>query len=45
MGRPPAELDATAVSFAPHPLVIVASVEHPLTGRPALPSRILPAKR
>ncbi|MEF8701566.1 MAG: LysR family transcriptional regulator [Candidatus Accumulibacter sp. UW26] len=33
MGRPPAELDATAVAFAPHPLVIVAGVGHPLTGR------------
>jgi DNA-binding transcriptional LysR family regulator len=31
MGRPPAELDAVAVAFAPHPLVIVASVEHRLT--------------
>ncbi|MBK8115356.1 MAG: LysR family transcriptional regulator [Candidatus Accumulibacter sp.] len=30
MGRPPAELDAVAVSFAPHPLVIVASADHPL---------------
>ncbi|MBL8375200.1 LysR substrate-binding domain-containing protein [Accumulibacter sp.] len=30
MGRPPAELDAVAVAFAPHPLVIVASVAHPL---------------
>ena len=32
MGRPPAELDATAVAFAPHPLVIVASTGHPLSG-------------
>ncbi|MBE2260806.1 MAG: LysR family transcriptional regulator [Candidatus Accumulibacter sp.] len=31
MGRPPAALDATAVAFAPHPLVIVASADHPLT--------------
>ena len=33
MGRPPAELDATAVAFAPHPLVIVASATHPLAGQ------------
>ncbi len=33
MGRPPAELDATAVAFAPHPLVIVASAAHPLAGQ------------
>ena len=33
MGRPPAELDAEAVSFAPHPLVIVAAAGHPLAGR------------
>ena len=33
MGRPPAELDAVAVSFAPHPLVIVASADHPLARR------------
>jgi DNA-binding transcriptional LysR family regulator len=31
MGRPPPALDATAVAFAPHPLVIVAGVDHPLT--------------
>ncbi|MDS4014475.1 MAG: LysR family transcriptional regulator [Candidatus Accumulibacter sp.] len=30
MGRPPAELDATATAFAPHPLVIVAGTDHPL---------------
>jgi DNA-binding transcriptional LysR family regulator len=45
MGRPPAELDATAVAFAPHPLVIVAGAGHPLTGRPALSSKIWPARR
>jgi DNA-binding transcriptional LysR family regulator len=32
MGRPPAGLEATAVAFAPHPLVIVASKDHPLAG-------------
>lgn len=31
MGRPPAGLDATAVSFAPHPLVIVAASGHPMS--------------
>ena len=30
MGRPPPALDATAVACAPHPLVIVASADHPL---------------
>lgn len=33
MGRPPATLDATARAFAPHPLVIVASADHPLSRR------------
>ena len=33
MGRPPAELDAEAVAFAPHPLVVVAAVDHPLAKR------------
>ncbi|WP_313953360.1 LysR family transcriptional regulator [Accumulibacter sp.] len=36
MGRPPATLDATAVAFAPHPLVIVASADHPLAQRPGV---------
>ena len=36
MGRPPPALDATAVAFAPHPLVIVAGVDHPLARRPNL---------
>lgn len=36
MGRPPAELDAAAVAFAPHPLVIIASHDHPLAGSPSL---------
>lgn len=36
MGRPPADLDAEAVNFAPHPLVIVAGAQHPLAGRPRL---------
>ena len=33
MGRPPADLEAEAVSFAPHPLVIVGGADHPLAGR------------
>ncbi|MBL8393844.1 MAG: LysR family transcriptional regulator [Candidatus Accumulibacter sp.] len=36
MGRPPAELDAAAVAFAPHPLVIIASHDHPLVRSPSL---------
>jgi LysR family transcriptional regulator, low CO2-responsive transcriptional regulator len=34
MGRPPVELDAEAVAFAPHPLVIAAAASHPLAKRP-----------
>jgi DNA-binding transcriptional LysR family regulator len=33
MGRPPVELDAEAVSFSPHPLVLVAGAGHPLAAR------------
>jgi len=33
MGRPPVELDAEAVSFSPHPLVLVAGAGHPLASR------------
>ncbi|MFZ4536386.1 LysR substrate-binding domain-containing protein [Propionivibrio sp.] len=36
MGRPPADMDAEAVSFAPHPLVIIAAAGHPLAGRARL---------
>lgn len=36
MGRPPAELDAAAVAFAPHPLVIIAKAEHPLSRQPSV---------
>lgn len=36
MGRPPAELDAEGISFAPHPLVIVAGAGHPLARRESL---------
>ena len=33
MGRPPREVDTTAVPFAPHPFVIVAPPKHPLAQR------------
>ena len=36
MGRPPAGMDAEAVSFSPHPFVIVCSARHPLAGRNGL---------
>ena len=36
MGRPPADLDAEAVSFAPHPFVVAAAARHPLAGRRGL---------
>lgn len=36
MGRPPADLEAESVNFAPHPLVLVASAEHPLAQRARL---------
>ncbi len=36
MGRPPADLDAEAVSFAPHPLVLIAGAGHPLASRARL---------
>ena len=36
MGRPPADMEAEAVSFAPHPLVLVAAAGHPLLAKPRL---------
>ncbi len=36
MGRPPADMEAEATTFAPHPFVIVAGADHPLVGRTAL---------
>ena len=33
MGRPPAHLNVEAVSFSPHPLVLIAGAGHPLAGR------------
>jgi len=36
MGRPPEGMEAEATTFAPHPFVIVAGVDHPLVRRSAL---------
>jgi DNA-binding transcriptional LysR family regulator len=36
MGRPPANMDAEAVNFAPHPFVIVCCADHPLAKRSGL---------
>lgn len=36
MGRPPTGMDAVAVSFAPHPLVLIAAAKHPLASRSPL---------
>ena len=36
MGRPPADMEAEATTFAPHPFVIVAGADHPLVGRTSL---------
>ena len=41
MGRPPRELDTTAEPFARHPLVIIASPEHPLAHRRRIPLKSL----
>ncbi|HEX2492207.1 MAG TPA: LysR family transcriptional regulator [Steroidobacter sp.] len=37
MGRPPKELDTRAEAFAPHPLGIIASAEHPLARASEVP--------
>ena len=44
MGRPPADLEAEAVSFAPHPLVIIAGAGHPLARRARLSATDLAAE-
>lgn len=36
MGRPPVDMDAEAVNFAPHPFVIVSCANHPLAQRTGL---------
>ena len=41
MGRPPRELDTTAEPFARHPLVIIASPDHPLARRRHIPLKSL----
>jgi DNA-binding transcriptional LysR family regulator len=41
MGRPPRELDTRAEPFAPNPLVMIASAEHPLTHLPNVPPALL----
>lgn len=33
MGRPPADLDAEATAFAPHPLAMIAAAGHPMAAR------------
>src|SRR5579862_306705 len=41
MGRPPRELDTRAEPFAPNPLVMIASAEHPLAQLPNVPPTLL----
>ena len=41
MGRPPRELVTVAAPFARHPLVIIASPEHPLAGKRRIPLKRL----
>ena len=41
MGRPPRELDTIAAPFAKHPLVIIASPDHPLAARRRIPLKQL----
>jgi DNA-binding transcriptional LysR family regulator len=44
MGRPPRELDTAAEPFARHPLVIIASPQHPLARRRRIPLTALAAE-
>jgi LysR family transcriptional regulator, low CO2-responsive transcriptional regulator len=44
MGRPPPDLDAVALPFADHPLVVVAPAGHPLTRRRSVPVAALAAE-
>ncbi len=41
MGTPPKHLETTAFAFARHPLVIIASPEHPLAGKRKVPVQAL----
>jgi DNA-binding transcriptional LysR family regulator len=44
MGRPPRELETTAISIAPHPLAIIAAPGHPLAHAARLPLARLAAE-
>jgi LysR family transcriptional regulator, low CO2-responsive transcriptional regulator len=37
MVRPPADMDTVSQAFAPHPYVIIAAPDHPLTGKQRIP--------
>jgi len=45
MGRPPRELETIAAPFAKHPLVIIASPDHPLAARRRIPLRQLASEQ
>lgn len=41
MGRPPSDIDTDSVAFAPHPLVIIAAADHPLSLMDRVPVELL----
>jgi len=45
MGRPPRELETVAAPFAKHPLVIIASPDHPLAAKRHIPLRQLSSEQ
>lgn len=45
MVRPPRDMDTIAMSFAPHPYVIVAAPDHPLAGARQIPRTALNRER
>ena len=45
MGRPPRELQTIAEPFAKHPLLIIASPQHPLAGRRRIPLKQLASEQ
>ncbi|HUI59084.1 MAG TPA: LysR family transcriptional regulator [Steroidobacteraceae bacterium] len=45
MGRPPRELETVAAPFARHPLVIIASPDHPLAAKRHIPLRQLSSEQ
>ncbi|MGH8230525.1 MAG: LysR substrate-binding domain-containing protein [Steroidobacteraceae bacterium] len=45
MVRPPRDMDTVAVSFAPHPYVIVAAPDHPLADKRQIPRSALNRER